>query len=713
MAAPKIDPTHKVPFTPLATDLFVRETINVVRPTNDPIPEFGTPHDAISKTESWPHHKFCWQTAVDEKGNCERWFVADPEHQHLYNWEQSQNTDWPTVRQVFVIPREDYDPTYTAYEAPPDDIIPQADYTVTGIEQTRIGDKQLDSLYVSVLVTREYITNNPKISSVLDPQTNEIRQVLEEKVPAGTTGTAVDPNGLYSEVKAINTLWALKTTQFMAGLAGKTAPKTQTWEDVINYSWPDVLLGFSSFAFPNANGSTESVTWRPIWKRQRYDGPCRATITESWSLAAPSAPTWTPMLPREIEYRTPLASVSTPPCLHDYVYFYDAPGTSHPTLGNYFYEQEYQATDLTDWPSTYVASFTVRPAMGGYLSRKVEVHRPDSAVYPNTLTLDPLVPGSAVNSATAVWELENLTPPTATVDYRLDVNLRSDFTGTFLTGFNGKDLNTSLTDTITGLSPQTPYYVRVRALINDGVNPVFTITSNVQMFVAQPVVAYTVSESSVVLPDGGTLAYGDAQISSGGVLKTITITNTGNVAITGLVRTLGGTDSSQWTAGALSGTSVAIGATRTFTLTFAPTSTGAKTANVQVSAANASTQTINLTGTAVQEIAINDLTAGAPILNGGSMTTQITPDNTPFPLSVVNVSGASIAVSSVFFTGPDASVFGYGGIPIPGPLAGGSTTNFDISVIVGTGTGTYNATFNIVHAGTNSPFTFDVTGVVP
>ena len=241
----------------------------------------------------------------------------------------------------------------------------------------------------------------------------------------------------------------------------------------------------------------------------------------------------------------------------------------------------------------------------------------------------------------------------------------------------------------------------------------FTITSNVQMFVAQPVVAYTVSESSVVIPDGGTLAYGDAQISSSGVLKTITITNTGNVAITGLVRTLGGTDSAQWTAGALSGTSVAIGATRTFTLTFSPNSTGAKTANVQVSAANAATQTINLTGTAVQEIAINDLTAGAPILDGGSMTTQISPDNTPFPLSVVNPSGASIAVSSVSFTGPDASVFGYGGIPIPGPLAGGSTTNFDISVIVGTGTGTYNATFNIVHAGTNSPFTFDVTGVVP
>lgn len=599
-SAPKRDPINRTPFTPLATDVFIRETLNVVRPTNEPIPEFGTPHDAISKSESWPHHKFCWQTAIDEKGNYERWFVADPEHQHLYNWEQSQNTDWPSVRQVFVIPREDYDPTFTAYEAPPDDIIPRADYTVTGIEQTRIGDKQLDSLYVSVLVTREHISNNPKISYVLDPQTNEIRQVLEEKVPAGTLGMAVDANGQYSEVKAINTLWALKTTQFMAGLAGKTAPKTQTWEDVINYSWPDVLLALADFSFPSTSGSIDSVTWRPLWKRQRYDGPCRATITESWSLTPPALPTLTPMLPREIEYRTPLTTVSTPPCLHPDIYLYDTPGTNHPTLGFYVYQQFYQGTGLTDWPSTHLASFTVRPAMGGYLSRKVEVHRPDSAVYPNTLTLDPLVPGSAVNSATAVWELENLTPGTATVDYRLDVNLRADFTGTYLAGFKNKDLNTALTDTITGMTPQTPYYVRVRALIDDGVNPVVEVVSNVQMFVAAPVVAFTVTElPSTVLADGATIAYGDAIANSTDVSKTLRITNTGNVSITGLARTLGGTDASQWVAGSLSSSALAAGATRDFTLDFDPTTTGAKTASVVVSSTNGPDYTFNLTGNAI------------------------------------------------------------------------------------------------------------------
>jgi len=426
------------------------------------------------------------------------------------------------------------------------------------------------------------------------------------------------------------------------------------------------------------------------------------------------------MLPREIEYRTPLASVSTPPCLHPYIFFYDTPGTNHPSLGNYVYEQEYLATDLTDWPSTYVASFTVRPAMGGYLSRKVEVHRPDSAVYPNTLTLDPLIPGTAVNSADAVWELENLTPNTATVSYRMDVNLNADFTGNYLTGFNNKDLTPFLTSptggtvTITGMAPQTSYFIRVRALVNDGVNPVFTVTSNIQSYVPKLVSAFTISESSVVYPDGSTLAYGDEQINTLGLAKTITVTNTGNVVITGLTRTVQGTDAASWSAGALSGTTVNIGGTRTFTLDFSPTTVGAKTASVLVAANNALGQTVDLTGTGVQELGVRDIAAGlVPIPDGGSMPTTITPDGTLFPLRAENLSGNTLTISSVFFTGPNAADFNFISASLPIALTGGATTNFDIELLSGTPSGTYNATFNIVHDGTNSPFTFDVTGFVP
>jgi hypothetical protein len=712
MAAPKIDPTHKVPFTPLATDVFLRETFNVVRPTNEPIPEFGTPHDDISKAESWPHHKFCWQTAVDEKGNYERWFVADPEYQHLYNWQQSQNPNWPTVTQSFVIPREDYDPTFTAFAAPPNDIIPQAGYVVTGIEQSRIGDKQLDSLYVTVTVTREK-TDTPKVSYILDQQTNEIRPVYEEKVPAGTTGTPVDATGEYSEVKAINTLWAIKTTQFAAGLAGKTAPKSQTWEDVINYSWPDVLLGLYAFSFPRASGNApDSIAWHPIWKRQRYDGPCKAEITEEWSLIAPgqpggpTPPALTPMLTRDITYRTPLTAVGIPACLHDDILIYDTPGTTHPTLGFYYYEEFFPKTPLLDWPATYVASYTVRPAFGGFLSRKVVVYRPDdTSLNTNLLVLGSPSPGSAINSFDIAWDVQNVSPPGASIAYWLDVNLKADFTGTYLTGFKNKSVGAATNYTVTGLTPQTSYFVRVRALV-DGIT---TVVSNTQMFVATPVLSYTVGDPAVQ-PDGGTFDFLTATVGFQ-VSKTFTIANTGNVALSSLAVSVDGGDAADWSLGALGATSLAVGSSTTFDADFTPPSVGLKTTTLTVSSSNGPNQTFTLEGTGVLNITVYDITGGVYLSSGDTMGT-ITPDNTPFDLDLAQPSASTLAVTAINITGPDALVFQATPTITSIPALSVPVT-LQMSVLAGTPIGSYTATLEIEHAGTNTPFLVNLNGYVP
>ena len=82
-SASKLLPSLRVPFTPLATDVFVVESFNVVQSPNDSIPVYGTPHDTISKLKSWPNHKFCHQTQADEQGNYQRWYVADQGSQTL------------------------------------------------------------------------------------------------------------------------------------------------------------------------------------------------------------------------------------------------------------------------------------------------------------------------------------------------------------------------------------------------------------------------------------------------------------------------------------------------------------------------------------------------------------------------------------------------------------------------------------------------------
>lgn len=702
MGIPKRDPTHKQPFTPLATDVFVRETHNVVRPANDPIPDFGTPHDAISKTDSWPDHRFCWQTEINEKGDCERWFVATPESQHLYNWQYSNSPDWPTVQQVFVTPREDFDPTYTAYAAPPSDVVDTTGFVITSISQTRIGDKQLDSLFVSVQVTREKITNNPKIASVLDPQTNTLRQVLVEKVPAGTSGTVVDTDGKYSDVQPINTLWALKTTQFMAGLAGNGDGATQTWDDVLNYSWPDVLLGFDFFGFPSSAGSVDSVTGRPLWKRQRYDGPCEATITETWTLNAPTPPSFTPMQPREIEYRSPLMSVSTPPCLHPDVYLYDSPGSNHPSLGFYVYSRLYEATTLTDWPATYVASFTVRPAAGGYLSRLVEVKRPDGNIYDNVLELNSPTTGTALNSADISWSLINQNGTLGS--YRLDVNTSADFTGTFLTGFNNLNVGTATSYTITGMAPETVYYVRVRATLT---SPSASVTSNTQVVVATPTTALTVTESSTPIVDGDTLDFGSYTENDPAIVKTITITNSGNVTITGLARTLTDSESS-WNAGTLSGTSLVSGASATFTLSFLPTSAGAKTASVDITADNTTGVSFDLAGTSVAGAsAISVAVDGLTITSGYaySFSSSTSPDSKPVEITNLGWTN-SVSISSIVAnndsSGPVFSVSG----TLPTSVAAGATSaSFNLDFDMAAGPPPYTGSLVIVSDGTPTTYT--------
>lgn len=699
MGVSKRDPINRQPFTPLATDVFVRETHNVVRPVNDPIPEFGTPHDAISKSESWPHHRFCWQTEINEKGDCERWFVADPENQQLYNWQYTDAPDWPTLRQIFVIPREDFDPDKLDYAEPPNSVVDLTDFAVTAIEQTRTGEKQLDSLFVSVQVTREKITGNPKIGSVVDPQTNTLRQVLIEKVPAGTPGTLVNTSGQYSEVQPINTLWALKTTQFMAGLAGNGNNATQTWSDILNYSWPDVLLGFDFFSFPSSSGSIDSVTGRPVWKRQRYDGPCEATITEKWTLTPPTPPSFTPMLPREIEYRSPLLSISTPPCLHTAQWVWDTPGTNHPTLGFYVYSQYYEATELLDWPETYVASFTVRPASGGYLSRLVVVQRPDGVLFDNIIELDSPTQGTAVNSINVTWR--RLNPNGTLTGYRLDVNTKPDFTGTFLTGFNNRNVGTATSFTITGLTPATQYFIRVRALISVG-----NATSNTQLAVAQPVTAFTITESATPVVEGGTVAFGTYTESDPLIVKTFTITNTGNVALTGLAVARSGAGADQWANSTPASSDLSANGTRTFTVTLDPNSAGSKSATVDVTFSNTIGLSFGVTGTAVATTPtlIVEAPTGSPRSSGyefqilGATTRQIT---------LRNNSWTGITITSIVLA--DGTYFSLGSLPTSVP-AGGSAP-FDLSYD-GTPGPNYDS-LDIASTALASPFTLNLVGNLP
>ncbi len=131
--------------------------------------------------------------------------------------------------------------------------------------------------------------------------------------------------------------------------------------------------------------------------------------------------------------------------------------------------------------------------------------------------------------------------------------------------------------------------------------------------------------------DGGSVAFGS--VVTGGSSSPIgfTITNPGNADLTSLVITKDGTDHADFTLSALSATSIPVGpGTATFTVTFSPTSSGAKTATLHIASNVSGSKNpydITLTGTGITpEQAANNTIANAG-LTGSDATLTATPHN--------------------------------------------------------------------------------------
>lgn len=140
--------------TPLVADVLFSELVDCSRKD---IPEYGTPHPDSDK---WPHHKLCFvrEEPQAQRENVFRWFyVADRENQDLYNFESTRQSvggrEFQMVTRSYVTPRSKFLPHKPDFqeEMPnvPTDQFDGIDYVYFSKEQSRIGDKELDSLYVA------------------------------------------------------------------------------------------------------------------------------------------------------------------------------------------------------------------------------------------------------------------------------------------------------------------------------------------------------------------------------------------------------------------------------------------------------------------------------------------------------------------------------------------------------------------------------------
>jgi Cep192 domain 4 len=146
------------------------------------------------------------------------------------------------------------------------------------------------------------------------------------------------------------------------------------------------------------------------------------------------------------------------------------------------------------------------------------------------------------------------------------------------------------------------------------------------------------------------LTFSNQNVGTTSSPRALTLTNGTASALTGLSVSVGGTNAGDYGQTSNCGTSLAASSSCTINVTFAPTTSGTRTATVMVTD-SAGTQSSNLSGTGVGNVTLTPASVGFG--NQGVGTTS-----SPRPLTLSNGNSSSLTSVSVSITGANAADFG-------------------------------------------------------
>jgi hypothetical protein len=199
----------------------------------------------------------------------------------------------------------------------------------------------------------------------------------------------------------------------------------------------------------------------------------------------------------------------------------------------------------------------------------------------------------------------------------------------------------------------------------------------------------------------GSLAFGIQPINTTSSANVVTLTNTGNAAMTITSISLTGTNSSNFARTSTCGTTLAAGANCTISITFTPSTTGSKTASLSIADnASGSPQTVTLTGTGT--------------------AVSITPAGITFASQLINTTSAAQTVTlknngTTTLTGIATSITGANSADFARTTTCGSTLAAGVSCSISvtfkpTAGGARSATLGITDSDPTSPQQISLTG---
>ena len=241
--------------------------------------------------------------------------------------------------------------------------------TLTGTYSAR-SEKQINQFTKQVSFS-QILSNTTGIvrGTSVDPRTGEVFADDQEVVASSavTLGGSVDASGNVVLYDGYDANWSVKTTRRVASTT------SQTWEDIVNYEWPPVLLSISFKIFEAKSG--ESVIYPVVRFRQGFQGPQKATVTQYWSKTNPGVVPAISMIPEGFKYQCPLYQLGVPPCLHTSITMTCNIGTSDPDWEMATDSETFPATNYTDWPDS-VFWRESKPDRGGYLITEYTINKP-------------------------------------------------------------------------------------------------------------------------------------------------------------------------------------------------------------------------------------------------------------------------------------------------------------------------------------------------